>query len=145
MKNLVIFGLLAAVVLFGWHHFVHGYWARMTAVDFVEELRLGVDNGVIRKNLSNWHPPLPKEDLTLPPDGISQEFQVKVDTGPATVDGKTTLIYLVTFSKSAESTSPRNTRFEYRLVLTNLGSMFIPKWTVTKFHPTDRRVRHQAA
>lgn len=145
MKNIIILVLVIGGGLFGWHKFVHGYWAGMVAKDFVEELRLGMDNGHLSKAISSWHPPLPEEQLTLPPDGISPDFTVRMDSEPTVIAGKTTISYVVTFGKSPMATSTRNIRYEYRLTLVNDGSLFLPKWGVTQFHPSDRRARRTAA
>lgn len=138
MKELLFGAVILAVLWFGWQKFATTYWPQQAARDFVEELRLGVDNGVLSSKF-DFAPPLPPKQLTMPPVGISADFQVTHESGPMLAGAQTVITYIVVFGNSAVASSGRGVRFEYRLILANQGSFALPKWVTIEFKPVRRR------
>lgn len=142
MKNWLF---IAAIVALGWYAYMRvvlDYLPNEKSKAWVEELRLGIENGVLSIKFT-YHPPLPPEQITMPPEGISQDFRMQRLFGPTPFDHDTTRIitYEVKFDKSPNSTRTGPGAYDYRLLLRDKGSYFVPDWEVIEFQPMGRRSR----
>ncbi len=140
MKNLILLLLVVAAIWYGWMWVCLQYLPQEEARNFVEELRLGIDNGVLGRSFT-YHPPLPPNRLEMPTRGISKEFQVLRKNGPSPTDKDTDrrIEYAVRFRNSEHAPPGRSEESEYRLVQVDRGSYLVPKWEVWEFRPARSR------
>ncbi len=142
MKNWIFIG---AVLALGWYCYMRvvlDYLPNEKSKAWVEELRLGIENGILSIKFS-YTPPLPPDQITMPPQGISQDFRITRVSGPSPTDHDTArfIVYEVKFDKSLNATKSGLGSFEYRLVMQDMGSYFTPDWQVVEFHPAGHKVR----
>lgn len=151
MKNLLIFAALAAVLWYGWMRMVLEYLPMKEGKKWVEEVRLGVDNGVLTRNFT-YLPPLSPEEFLMPKGGIEEHFKMKRISGPTLTDkaDSRAIVYSVKFQPSPlapEGSSSRLEPAEYWLVLKAKGSYPWPVWETIRFRPPTKKERkaHEGA
>lgn len=142
MKNTIFFLVIGAGAFYGYMWVNLNYIPDQQASQFVEEMRLQVDKAVIARQFE-FKSPLPQDDITVPPQGISQKMTVTRQSGPGILDtGESRVItYLVKFQKSDQSPGQGRGEFEYRLVFKDEGSFILPRWAPSEFHPSNKKKR----
>jgi len=142
MKNYIFFALIGGGIFYGYMWFNLNYIPDEQARGFVEQLRLQVDQGVIQ-NQFQFKSPLPADDITVPPQGISQNVTVVRQSGPRLFDSvdSRVITYLVKFQRSDQSPNKGRGEFEYKLLFKDNGSFIIPQWIPNEFHPVGKKKR----
>ena len=148
MKGLIIFVVIAAAVIFAWGWFQLDYYPTLLAEDFVEELRLGIDGGVLGSTFA-YTPPLPERQLAIPKGGIGRGFKVERQEKPGLLDPPDSRVirFSVRFDRSEQALPGRAETLTYRLVMIDKGdNRFMPDWQVFEFRPVGSRpLRRDAA
>jgi hypothetical protein len=146
MKNLIILLIAAAVILFAWTWFHLDYYPKLLAANWVEELRLGIDGGVLNKTFG-YTPPLSERELTIPTGGIGNGYKLDLESKPGFMDPPDSRVirYRVSFDRSDQARPGPAERLTYRLILEDKGeNRILPDWHVTEFRPVGSRpLRHR--
>lgn len=131
---------LVAIALLGLAAYLYvsvNVMPKQQAKDFVEEIRINLDN-VKTGNYTTYGGPtaMPVQLFRLPKSGIQENFQMEETAQPRFFDGpeSRTLVWRVTFKSSPVFPGPME-QSTYRLMMVDSGTRMIPSYRIVWFYP----------
>lgn len=144
MKALLGLAVAVGIALFVWLHVAVRVMPEQNARDFVENIRLNLDNKKQGRSQSYGGPEgMPIARFTLPEKGIEQNFRIEETKNPKIWDGPESraLVWKVTFEASPLYPGKYPQTQVYRLVMVDSGSLMIPSYLPVEFFPWNHRRR----
>ncbi|RMH54410.1 MAG: hypothetical protein D6679_13760 [Candidatus Hydrogenedentota bacterium] len=140
LKDILFILAVVALGVFGWMKVAVDYLPQKEARKFVEEVRLGVDNGILGSNF-HYYPPLADDVFEMPKEGIAPNYQMKRINEVHLFDkpDSRTQKFSVVFSPSPQARTHRKKLYEYVLVMEDHGTLLLPKYKATMFLNKDSR------
>jgi len=142
LKALLGLAVLVAIGLSIWLHVSVHVMPKQTAQDFVENVRVNLDN-LKQGRYATYAGPegLPVYDFQLPENGIDPNFALVETRVPKMWDPpeSRTLVWRVTFKESSLFQGRYREPQVFRLVMADSGVRLLPRYKVLEFFPWNYR------
>lgn len=142
MKAILVVAVLVLGGLAAWLHVSVHVMPQQTARDFVENVRVNLDN-IKQGRYVNYHGPegMPLSDFALPENGIDPNFSLVETRKPKMWDppDSRAQVWRATFKESPLSQRRYREPQVYRVVMVDSGTRLLPKYKVVEFFPWNHR------